>query len=261
MTVSRVRNPKHSSLRRFPTTERLKRFFTIPEIYPTCASEFEIEDAQNIHLGDVFLTSDEEVAAFGTDGYDGIQGNIFIEETGDGYITDLSPLYTLKIVTGIFYISDVSAITLDGINNLRKAGAVTIQLCPNLEDLCFTSLREVGDFNLSNGQDMPGVTSFNSFRCLTTCTSSFQISSFPNLISLEGTFPSLSSITGAFAISDNPSLTSIRDAFANMPGEDITFLTIQDNDTLPQSIVDQFEDQLIATGFAGTTFISGNGPG
>lgn len=89
----------------------------------------------------------------------------------------------------------------------------------------------------------------------------YAISSFPNLVTLEGMFPSLTTLTGAMAVSDNPSLVSITNAFPNLIGEDITTLSVFDNDVLPQSQVDEFETQLTNSGFVGATFISGNGPG
>ncbi|MFY0594501.1 hypothetical protein [Roseivirga sp.] len=180
----------------------------------------------------IYLTSQEEVDAFGMNGYQIIKGNLAIESIStDDPITDLSPLADLISVDLDITIKSSSITSLTGLNKLEEIlGDFRIEdnnLLSNLEGL--GSLRSIGgDFRIFNNQSLIATNGINelsvvegildiSFNPLLSNLTGFEsvnslselrVYSNIGLMSLDG-FERLNELGFGVFINQNPALESI----------------------------------------------------
>lgn len=89
-------------------------------------------------VGNVTLSSQQEVENFASNCYSKIEGSLHIGKPGYGNndITDLSSLESLtEVYPGRIFIRCYELTNLDGLNNIAKAGGLTLSSCYNLENI------------------------------------------------------------------------------------------------------------------------------
>ncbi|MEZ4796342.1 MAG: hypothetical protein R2785_04135 [Flavobacteriaceae bacterium] len=113
------------------------------------------------YVGDVILTTQQEVEDFGTMCYSKIDGKLQIGVVFDNDIVDLSPLSNLKEVFSISPTDDLDGfihiykannlISLNGLNNLVSVGGLSISNCNGLTTLQgLESLTYINNFSRYN---------------------------------------------------------------------------------------------------------------
>jgi hypothetical protein len=172
----------------------------------SCNNEQNILDncTATVCTGDVQMFSQAEVDAF--QGCDIIEGILLIN--GDDII-DLTPLSTIKEVTGNLYIYNNSSLTsLNGLNNLKKIGGLTISSNPLLE-----SLIPLGNIQGDNLQSLdiylnPSLIDLQGLEGI-KCTNDFTtVQNNTNLQSLQG-LDNLRIVRDQFTVLHNPLLTNL----------------------------------------------------
>ncbi len=90
------------------------------------------------YVGDVVLTTQEEVETFGKNGYTKISGKLLIQEkegTNDP-ITDLTSLFSLEEVEVAVVVEENASLkTLSGLDNIHRVGVLSISTNHQLQDL------------------------------------------------------------------------------------------------------------------------------
>ncbi|MCD8260171.1 MAG: DUF5018 domain-containing protein [Bacteroides sp.] len=157
---------------------------------------YKVERSTVLHSGNVILTTQADVAAFTATGASLIDGHLIIgSETGgenEDAVTDLSALAGIKEVTYNIVINPGYAGTdLKGLENIEKAGTITIGQVANLErvelpnlefvnnDLSIRDASTIEIFNLNRLQRIGG--------SLTLANLSLTTLSLPLLESVSGT--------------------------------------------------------------------------
>ena len=137
---------------------------------------------ETIFVGDVTLTTQEEIDAFGAKNYLSINGNLTINE--DQVVHDIvffSPLETITSITGVVKIENLyNLLDIPSLNNLTSVGGIVI------------------DNNW-------GILDIHSLSNLTTCSGSISITNNGELGSLCGIRPLLQSgnFSGTYTVSGN----------------------------------------------------------
>jgi len=140
----------------------------------------EIACDNGTYIGDVFLTTQQEVDDFGALCYSKIEGDLSINLQAGFEITDLSALISLKHVTEMVHIVAPKLETLHGLENLHTVNSISFVFMYDLISLnALENLSNVGHFGLQ----------------------------YSNLTSLEG-LGSITSLNGLM-LSHNPNLSSI----------------------------------------------------
>jgi hypothetical protein len=123
---------------------------------------------ENIFEGDVILFNQESVFDFAIENYTEINGDLTIGSSYGTLIKDLTPLTSLKTITGALTIQYNYAITnLDGLINVNKIGnIVNILHNPSLNDLCgLSNIPPAVKINILNNAYNPSQSDINSANC------------------------------------------------------------------------------------------------
>ncbi|SDI01735.1 hypothetical protein [Winogradskyella thalassocola] len=141
-------------------------------------NEISFNNLGNKTHGAIELNNQEEVNAFGSEGYNTITGNLELS----GNITDLSPLSDLYSVSGL-NVTNTQLLNFEGLNKLERIR---------------------GDFNVSNNHLL---NNFQGVNNLTEISSVFRIESNDNLTTLSG-LDNLNA-AGTIIIRQNPILNNL----------------------------------------------------
>ena len=171
--------------------------------------------------GDVLLTNQDEVDAFGALNCTGVTGHLYIEETmsSSPKITDLTPLSSLTSVSGRLVIHATQLTSLEGLSNITTVGYLHIDDCDALTDLeglsglitCTGPLTNPcscsDDQNHIRGNE--NLVDFSGLSNLESIASGLFINNNPSLKNADG-LSALGYIGGALAIEHNPSLRDVK---------------------------------------------------
>ncbi|SDQ71491.1 fibronectin type III domain-containing protein [Flagellimonas zhangzhouensis] len=122
----------------------------------TTASTYLTYKDENIFEGNVSLNNQDEVDAFGANGYTKINGNLIISgfwNPVEPYIVDLSSLETISEITGALSIeANTKLELLDGLDNVEYVGQLWLTLNPELASIeALSSLKEItGYYDMEN---------------------------------------------------------------------------------------------------------------
>lgn len=213
----------------------------VSEFIPLNVNESEIvlgaislcENQSLIYEGDVNLTSQEEIDAFGDFGYIEINGNLTLEGNN---ITSLQTLYTLEIVQEAVNIFTPALENLVGFENLHTIGGILSfnYLYSNGDDWALESLESLSTLdnvfgldikNLANLESLDGIQNINSLNHLRlinlninslvplqninmTSLDWFQISGLSEVSSIS-VFSQVQNIDNVLGITGMDSLTSL----------------------------------------------------
>ncbi len=136
-----------------------------------CSSndEEEIPDiTENIFEGDVILFNQDRVFDFGIENYTEINGDLTIGASYGTLIKDLTPLASLKTITGALTIQNNYAITnLDSLININEVGhVVNILHNPSLNNLCgLSNIPPTVTVNIQNNAYNPSQSDINNGNC------------------------------------------------------------------------------------------------
>lgn len=100
--------------------------------------------------GDVTLTTQAEVDAFGANGYQAFEGILNIEESSPGNITSLEPLLSLNFVANLGINKNSALTSLNGLNNITTIGE-DLHLEENNQ---LTNLEGLGNLNSIGSLDL-----------------------------------------------------------------------------------------------------------
>lgn len=197
---------------------------------------------QVVHYGNIDLSTQAEVNAFGAIGYTKIDGNLRFISSSD--ITDLSSLTSIDSIIGELVISHNNNLTtLEGLDNIMYvSNRVNIQKNSSLTDVTGLSGLAYVENSLSIDDNfsldtIAGFTNLNSLKRLLIIDN-------PNLLTISG-FTSLTMIEEFMTIKSNESLLSI-------PGfSDLT--TVTDDLRISNNI--SLSDSL--SGFSSLTTVGG----
>ncbi len=120
---------------------------------------------KNIFEGDVILFNQDRVYDFGIENYTEINGDLIIGANYGTLIKDLTPLCTLKTITGALTIQYNYAITnLNGLINVNKVGhAVNVIHNPSLNDLHgLSNIPQLVTVNFQNNAFNPSQSDINN---------------------------------------------------------------------------------------------------
>jgi hypothetical protein len=201
-------------------------------------------------VGDVFLTSQEEVDAFGESGCQKIEGFLIIQDEWDGPnsipdIFDLSPLSNIVEVTGYINVSRNNTISnLNGLHNLERVGqSLVISENQGLVEINeFNNLESIkGELLIEFHDNLETISGFNNLIFdpeLDSASSSFGLTIQFNaeLQSISG-FNQLQGTASALSIRDNLNLMTIN-GFNNFTSTGFDFYVV----TNPLSTVDAFSN-------------------
>jgi len=187
----------------------------LPEELVTCA-------------GDIYLTSQDEIDAFGQSGCQKIEGFLIITDDWDAPdsvadIFDLSPLSSLIEITDYLNISNNNNIdNLNGLQNLQRVGGGMVIADNNglVEINGFNNLESVKNRVLIEFHDnLERISGFNNLIFdaeLDSASSSFGLTiQFNNRLEEINGFNELQGTAGTFSIRDNINLTTIN-GFGNL---------------------------------------------
>ena len=172
--------------------------------------DFPAGAARNPHLGDVFLTTDAQIAAFSALGHDSILGNLHLGGVAPGNITSFAGLELLRYVSqDVLLVGGFFPATLAGIDNLARIdGSFQVTNTNGLSDLSalYPTLHTVGGSVSINGN--VSLTSLDfCFGCLHSVGDSIDVFSNPALTSMNVSFLFLRTL-GRFSLYSNPVLAS-----------------------------------------------------
>lgn len=196
--------------------------------------------------GDVTLTSQAEVNAFGAFKYKEITGFLNIDDTGSlDPICDLSPLSKLKEVGSYLIISASCVTDLDGLNKIKSVGKLgpfgyVAVRCQNVTDInalskiktITGSINIISNLNLTSlGSAFNKITTIESGKTSATINSLYVLNMFNNpVLTNLGGLGNLTTIERNFLFRENNALTDL-DGFTalNSIGN---FIAIEDNVSL-----------------------------
>lgn len=162
--------------------------------------------AQQVHVGDLTLRSQEEINMFN---YSEIQGNLTIQESQSGDITDLAPLETLEILGGgLFIIKNNNLQNLFGLSGVTTVnGNLEIMNNPDLIDISSLSIieRVFGAIKIHANHK---ITSLSPFDGLITLDGGLSIHWNMGLSTLDG-FNNIERIGDHLEITSNLNMTEI----------------------------------------------------
>lgn len=161
-------------------------------------------------IGDVTLTSQAEVNAFGASNYGGITESLTIRESVPGNITDLTPLLTLTFVGANLEVSNNSALTnLSGLSNISSLGnSLTIDnngLLANLDGLSNLTIIS-NDLSVTNNAEL---TNLDGLSGITSVGGSLMIVSNLLLTNLDGLSSIINVSSGSINVNNNASLKNL----------------------------------------------------
>lgn len=208
--------------------------------------------------GNVTLSSQAQINTFPA-GCSTISGNLTINESSPGDITDLTPLSDLTLVEGRLLVFDNSDLpSLNGLHNITTTEQSTrISRNNTLTDLTgIVGLTSVSSFlRIDNNA---GLTSLNGINASLEVNGQLLIQENDELLNLDG-MTGITQIGGAtLEISGNPKLTDIS-GLNNIESTSIINLIIEDNSTLGLCEEIIVCDYLFTAGSMAT--ISGNAAG
>ncbi|MDX1477729.1 MAG: T9SS type A sorting domain-containing protein [Saprospiraceae bacterium] len=167
--------------------------------------------------GDVILTTQDEVNAFGALGCTVITGDLIISDFfSDQAICDLSPLSSLTSVDGQLRIITDCIVSVDGLSNLTTIGAnLDIALCSSLQNIDgLSGLTSLGGslylFGNTSLQNLDGLSTLASAGGLTHVNGSVRILSCPLLTDAHlGVLANLSSVLYTLNLSNLPLVANL----------------------------------------------------
>lgn len=196
--------------------------------------------------GNVTLTTQADVDAFGAIGCNEISGFLSINDTIPGSpICDLSPLMKLKKVGSYLIISASCVTDLHGFHKLKSVGelgpfgfiAIRGENVTNIDALkkiktITGSINFTSNLNLvSIGKAFKKITTIESGKTTAPIASGYVISLYNNpVLSDVGKLKKLTTIEGSFLFRDNDALTDL-DGFRDLTSIG-RFIAIEDNDVL-----------------------------
>lgn len=184
--------------------------------------------------GDVFLTSQDEVDAYGALGCTSVTGNLFIDDSGSAQkITDLTPLINLTSVDGIIEIITSQLTNLDGLSNLSSVGYFRLRFnealtnLDGLSSLTESTGPELGPCSCSPYRNRidynPLITDLSGLSNLThIADAGFFIQNNNALQSLNG-LQNLPYVGGTMDIADNSVLQNLQ-GLSSFTGTSVTFV-------------------------------------
>ncbi len=175
---------------------------TLADIITNC----QMPSCQGIYAGDLVLTSQEAINTFN---YCEITGNLTVEETTTGNITDLTKLSMLEKLGGGLYIKNNAKITtIDAFMNLTAING-SLELANNADLLTIGGLSNIESIsgNLAIRSNKK-ITSFSAFNNLTSLNGNLNIHWNEGLTNLDG-FINLATINGFVEIKGNANMASV----------------------------------------------------
>lgn len=164
---------------------------------------------EKIFNGDVTLTTQQEVDAFGLNKYTTIQGELNIH----GNISNLNSLNDLVMVNGDLYIQYTNLLNLNGLNNVKIFGNGGINHISNNPLLInFDGLNNLdkvkGEFYILQNQSLINCQGLNKLKSV--AFGELNINGNPNLENLSG-LNNLTVLSSDLVIANNSTLSSIND--------------------------------------------------
>lgn len=177
-------------------------------LFETGAFTITLEDVyENVYLGDVVLTSQEEVNDFGANNFTEITGTLEINQYNlVGNITDLSPLQGIQKVGDRLRVITNNITSLHGLEDLQWVNAIHIEDNPYLEDIsALEQITEVPLFVLVGSN--PLIQSYDGLHNITSIGTELYLSDA--VIENLDDFSNLSYLGKGFYLSDSPNLVNI----------------------------------------------------
>lgn len=164
----------------------------------------------NVYLGDVILSNQEEVKEFGNNAYNTINGFLFIKDN----VSDLSPLKDLYTVSGLLRIINTNQLKnlkgLENLNRIESTGDFGLELINNSSFENFEGLNNLekikGELNIRDNQNLKNFYGFG--KSFSIEAGSITIQNCDNLKNLEG-LEKLVFLENGLFLYDNNSLENI----------------------------------------------------
>lgn len=171
--------------------------------------------AEKVFFGDVTLTNQNEVNAFGANNYTTIRGSIYLS----GSITDLTPLNSVVIIGNGFEIKNTQLTNFNGLENLEIIGnefTHSFRVENNQSLTNFFGLKKLkivnGDFYILNNDALVNLIGLDDFT--TSANFEFRIDGCNNITSING-LEKMQAVLGSIMLKDNPLLSDLR-AWSNL---------------------------------------------
>lgn len=165
---------------------------------------------ENVYVGNITLSTQDEVNEFGVNEYTTIDGSMYIE----GSVTDLSPLESIVFINNAFEVKNTQSLqNLEGLNNLKITGNIfpngfRIENNSALESLSGLNNLEItrGYSYIINNDNLINMQGLNSYYAASA--GEFRIQECDGLQSLSG-LENLQFIGDSFFLMDNSLLNDI----------------------------------------------------
>lgn len=162
-----------------------------------------------VYFGDVTLTNQDEVSAFGANNYTTVRGSVNIS----GSVTDLTPLNSLVIIANGFEIKNTQLTNFNGLENLEVIGdefTHSFRIESNQSLVNFSGLKKLkyvnGNFYIINNDALINLIGLDDFT--TAANFEFRIDGCDNITSING-LEKMHEVFGSIMLKDNPALSDL----------------------------------------------------
>lgn len=177
-------------------------------MFASCSSDGDGGKSVKTFKEDVYLFTQEEVDAFGAEGYERVEGWMYIgySDQLNNSINDLSSLSTLRSVDGLLHIyGNEELTTLSGLENLEDVARLEVYRNSALQHIDHLSgLTTVGALFVSDNAELTNLDGLSNLN------SAYEIAigEMPLLADIDA-LSNITNLEGGFGISDCPSLTNL----------------------------------------------------